>query len=431
MKIIVAILIFSLIILIHELGHFLLAKANNIRVREFTLGLGPTIVGFTKGETKYCLKLFPIGGSCVMDEDLEAEAGDDRAFNNKNVWSRLSVVVAGPVFNFILAFVLSLVVILIIGYDRPIINYVEEGSAAYEAGLLEGDVVKSINGSKMRLSRDVSFYETVNPDITYDMVIEREVSGDTVEENIIIEPKSEKVYRVGINVVSSESTTIDSFLEESAAREAGLEAGDIILEVDGVEVKSSSDVVNTIKNSGGEEILFKVLRDGEELEYKVVADYVTVYSYGFVTDTNYCREKNGVLRAIQYSFYDVGYWIRTTLQSLKLLVTGQVSFENVSGPVGIVNVIGDTYTKSKEDGWLYVFLNMANMAILISANLGVMNLLPIPALDGGRILFFLIEAITRKKLPQKVEGIIHMIGFALLMILMVVVFSNDIIKLLR
>lgn len=428
MNIILAIVIFSLIILFHELGHFLLAKANNIRVNEFTLGLGPTIAGFTKGETKYCLKLFPFGGSCVMDEDVEAEASDTRAFNNKNVWARLSVVVAGPVFNFIMAFILALIVILIIGYDRPIVNYVEENSAAYEAGLVEGDVITRLNGKKVRLSREVSFEQNMNTSATLDLVVERTEDGEVVEKEITIEPLKNEYYQIGI-YISQGSTEINSFGENSVAEAAGLEAGDKILFINETEVTTDQEVVDTIRACEGEELKFKVSRDGEELEFSVTPKYTEVYSHGFVTDTNLCREKNGIFKALQYSVYEVKYWIDTTLQSLKMLITGEVGFDQVSGPVGIVSVIGETYDESKQDGWLYVFLNMTNLAILLSANLGVMNLLPIPALDGGRIIFFLIEGITRRRLPQKVEGIIHMIGFALLMVLMVVVLSNDIIKL--
>ena len=132
---------------------------------------------------------------------------------------------------------------------------------------------------------------------------------------------------------------------------------------------------------------------------------------------------------IRYSFYEVKYWITTTLQSLGKLVTGQLHMNDLSGPVGIVKTIGDTYTESKADGMLYVFLNMINMAILLSANLGVMNLLPLPALDGGRLVFFIIEAIRGKRLDPQKEGMVHYVGLIVLMVLMVVVMGNDIRKL--
>ena len=425
MNIVFAIIIFSLIILFHELGHFLLAKANHIRVSEFTLGLGPTLAGFTKGETKYCIKLLPFGGSCVMDEDVEADAADDRAFNNKSVWARLSVVAAGPVFNFIMAFLLALVIILIMGYDEPRITYVEENGAAAAAGLMEGDQVLRLNGSKVYLSRDISFAQTVYPSEPMELVVAREENGKTVEKEILVAPEKQEFYQIGMYIAEN-STKIDSFTDVSPAREAGLKSGDEILAVNGETVGSDQDIIQKIRGSEGSRLIVTVLRGGAELEISVTPEKVTSYSHGFASDNSASRVKGGFFHALQYSAYELRYWIKTTVQSLRMLLTGQVSFKNVSGPVGIVSVIGDTYNESKKDGALYVFVNMLNLAILLSANLGVMNLLPIPALDGGRILFFLLEIITRRRLPQKVEGMINMIGFSLLMLLMVVVLAHDV-----
>ena len=144
MKIVIAIIIFSLIVIFHELGHFWLAKANGILVNEFSLGLGPTIVGFKRGETKYSLKLFPFGGACMMEgEDGESE--NPRSFQNKSVWARISVVLAGPVFNFILAFVFSFIMITAMGYNSTKIAGVIDGYAADEAGMQDGDTIVKLN----------------------------------------------------------------------------------------------------------------------------------------------------------------------------------------------------------------------------------------------------------------------------------------------
>lgn len=144
---------------------------------------------------------------------------------------------------------------------------------------------------------------------------------------------------------------------------------------------------------------------------------------------NYAREKGNVLENLKYSVYELKYWIWTTLESLKMLVTGKVSANELSGPVGIVKSIGDTYDASRSDGYYYVFLNMVNFSILLSANLGVMNLLPLPALDGGRLVFLIVEAIRRKKIDPEKEGMVHFVGIMLLMGLMVLVMFNDIRKL--
>ena len=162
MKYIIAILIFSLIILFHELGHFLLAKRNGIRVNEFSLGLGPTLVGFTRGETKYSIKLLPFGGACMMEGEDE-ESSDEASFQKKSVWARISVVAAGPVFNFIMAFVFAFILILCVGFDKPVVNDVIEGHPAQEAGIEAGDTIVSMNGKRIHFYREVSLYTFFHP----------------------------------------------------------------------------------------------------------------------------------------------------------------------------------------------------------------------------------------------------------------------------
>ena len=157
MHIIIAILIFGFIIIFHELGHFSIAKACNVRVNEFTLGLGPTLVSFGKGETKYCLKLLPFGGSCVMEGE-DSESDDDRAFNKKPLWQRFLIVFAGPFFNFLLAFILSLIMIGSAGYYSPTIGQVTAGYPAEEAGLAAGDEIVSINGYPIHFYNEISIY---------------------------------------------------------------------------------------------------------------------------------------------------------------------------------------------------------------------------------------------------------------------------------
>ena len=341
MKIVIAIILFSILILFHELGHFLAAKLNGIRVHEFTLGLGPTIIGVKKGDTKYCLKLLPFGGSCVMGEDEESDEPD--AFNNKSVWARISVVAAGPVFNFILAFLFAIVIISCAGYDEPKVQAVTEGFPAEAAGIQPGDMVIKMNNDRIRVYREISLYVNMHQGETVDLVYERDGK------------------RYG--------TTLEPKLDEKSGN----------------------------------------------------------YYLGF--SSNGQRTKGKVIQILKYSLYEVEYWIETTYKSLAMIFRGKVSADDVSGPVGIVSAIGDTYEQSKADGAYYVMLNMMNFAILLSANLGVMNLLPLPALDGGRLMFLLIEAIRRKPVNREKEGMVHFIGFALLMVLMVVVLYNDIRKL--
>lgn len=341
MGIILAILVFGIIVFIHELGHFLLAKANKIRVDEFSLGMGPRLFSFVKGETRYSLKLLPLGGSCMMGED-DVDDMSEGSFNSKSVWARMSVVVAGAVFNFLLALIFSMIVIGYTGYDEPVISGVVEGFPAQEAGLTEGDRIVKMNNKKINIWREISYYNMFHPGETVDLVYER----DGEKRETTITPKKDE--------------------------------------------------------------------DGN-------------YLIGITSPAQY--EKANLLTAVQYGIYEVKFWICTTLESLKMLVTGDVGVDQLSGPVGIVSVVDETYQQSKSYGVIIVIMQMLNIGILLSANLGVMNLLPLPALDGGRLVFMIVEAIRGKRVPPDKEGWVHGIGMILLLALMAFVMFNDVKKL--
>lgn len=343
MNIIVAILLFSVIIIFHELGHFWLAKANGIQVNEFSLGLGPTLVGFTKGETKYSIKLLPFGGACIMEGE-DDDSKNPRAFNNKSVWARMSVVFAGPFFNFIMAFVFAAFIIAFAGYDKPVITGVIEGYAAEAAGLQPGDELIKMNNFKLHSYRDIGMYSFTH-------------AGEPIE----------LTYR----------------------------------------------------------------RDGQKYTCTLTPGYDEEsgrYLYGFTN--NLGRQKTNFGETLLCAVYEVRYWIYTTIQSLKMLFTGGASVNDLAGPVGIVKNIGDVYEEAVTVGGHFIaLLNLLNWGVLLSANLGVMNLLPLPALDGGRLFFLIIEAVRRKRIDPNKEGMVHLVGIVLLLLLMVLVMFNDIRKL--
>lgn len=338
MGIILAILLFSFIIFFHELGHFVLAKKNGVDVEEFAIGMGPAIFSREYHGTWYSIRIFPIGGFCAMGEDNEATDSPGN-FNNKSVWARMSVIAAGPVFNFILAFVFSVILVWMTGYDAPVVGSVDSGSPAAQAGIQEGDTILRMGNKKINIFREISFYNQ---------------------------------YHQG------EETTI-TFLHDGEEKTATLDP-----ELD------------------------------EELGY---------YRFGF--NSSPAREATP-LTALQYGVYEVKFWICTTIDSLKMLVTGQVGVDQLSGPVGIVDVVDDSYQQAKVYGGFAVTAQLLYLAVLLSANLGVMNLLPLPALDGGRLVFLLVEAVRRKRVPPEKEGYVHLAGIVLLMALMVFVMYNDI-----
>ena len=341
MGIVLAIIVFGLIIFVHEMGHFLLAKANKIRVDEFSLGMGPRLFSFVKGETRYSLKLLPIGGSCMMGED-DVDDMSEGSFNSKSVWARISVVAAGAIFNFIFALLCAIIVVSYTGYDEPVISGVVEDFPAEEEGMQAGDRIISLNGKRIHLWREVTYHNMFHPGEEVELVYER----DGKKHEITITPEKDEDGNYLIGVTSPKKYT-----------------------------------------------------------------------------------KPNVFTAIQYGAYEVKFWISTTLEGLKMLVTGSVGLDQLSGPVGIVDVVDDAYQQTKSYGVLIVILQMLNIGLLLSANLGVMNLLPLPALDGGRLVFLVIEAIRGKRVAPNKEGLVHTIGLVLLLILMAFVMFNDVKKL--
>lgn len=345
MSIILIILIFGIIVFFHEFGHFLFAKLNHIAVNEFSIGMGPAIVSFKKKETKYSLRIFPIGGYCMMEGEDE-ESDSENAFSNKPVWVRMLVVVAGPLFNFILAFIFAIILVHFTGCDPATLYYVAPDSAAEEAGIAEGDTILEINGDKIYNYRELLLYMQLN-DASKPVELTM-VTPDGDEYVTVVSPKLDKngEYKLG-----------------------------------------------------------------------VIGGYV---------------ESEGIGTDLKYGALELRYWFKATITSLKMIFTGGVSSDDIMGPVGVGGAFDDVLDEvkeastSKREEIINIILNMLNWCILLSVNLGVMNLLPIPALDGGRLLFLIIEAVRRKKIPQDKEAFVNFIGFVLLIILMIVVFFNDI-----
>lgn len=425
MKIIIAFLIFGLVITFHELGHFLLAKRAGITVTEFSLGMGPRLLSFVRGGTRYSLKLLPIGGSCMMLGEDEL-CDDQGAFNNKNVWARISTIFAGPFFNFILAFLMALIMISIIGYDPARVTTVEENSPAAEAGLMPGDIITEFNGANIVFARDIwskNYFDPITA--TEPVAIEFKRNGEKMETTIT--PELTKNYLLGFYYnPDSTKAEIITISEDYPLYLAGLQVGDVITEINGVKINSGMELNQYIEQNPltNEKITLTYERNGESVTVEVTPKANESVKLGFAYNQGY--EKTSVLGVFRYSFSEVRYWITSTVKSLGQLFTGKVGAEDLGGPVRIVSEIGNAVDSSKEYGFQMVIVNLLNWAILLSANLGVMNLLPIPALDGGRLIFLIIEAFRGKPINRDKEGFVHMIGFVLLMMLMVFVFFNDI-----
>lgn len=357
LRILLAVIVFCIIILLHEFGHFIAAKSCGIYVKEFALGMGPVLLKKKGKETVYSLRLLPIGGFCSMDgenggyeEEIDSLGNviphDDnpRAFNRKPVWQRMIVILAGPAMNLILGFIV---------------------------------VIISLCASK-----------------------------------------------------AIASTTISDFREQPVSSNY-LQVDDRILSIDGTHIFSASDITYKLqssdrKNAAGNLVYdIKVKRNGEtvllrDVEFTTTS---TETSTGVYLDFYvYPLEKNfgNILSAGFSETISTG---RLILMTLVDLVRGKYGLNDLTGPVGVVQLVTESVS--------YGFSTFMSLVSLISINVGVFNLIPIPALDGCRFLFLLIEAIRRKPLKPEVEGIVHFVGFALVMVLMIVVTINDVLRLIR
>ena len=349
MSIILFLIIFLVVVIAHEFGHFIVAKKNGIRVVEFFIGMGPSLFSFQKGETKYSLKLFPVGGACMFEgeDGLEKEKGEisERAFPNAPVWARVATIFAGPLFNFLVAFVMAVILVSVCGITTPEVLSVSEDGRALQAGMQVGDVITKINGKSVHLGGEVTLISQLN------------TKGETL--TITYERNGQEGTAV-----------INPSYDEATGRY-----------------------------------------------------YMGVGIGGYL--------KCNVPQTFEYAFYTMKFYVESTFKSLGMLVTGQLSKDDVSGPVGLVKVVDEVYDSAKVYGAIDVLLNMMEIALLLSVNLGIMNLLPFPALDGGRLVFLLIEAFRGKPIPPEKEGMVHLAGMMALMVLMVLVFFNDITKFFR
>lgn len=378
---IVTILMFLVMVSLHEFGHFITAKLMNFKILEYSIGFGPAILKSKKSEIQYSLRAIPFGGYCKFEgEDEESE--DPRAFSNRPVWQRIIVVAAGGVFNIILGFVLFLI---IVPFSSPIrtnvIESVVPGSYIEEVGILPGDKVVGIDGKKVNFYDDITLYrDEFRAGGEYELIVKRD--GE----------------RLKFSFTPSESVTEYTYTE------------------DGIEVKSS---INGI----AEESDFYRYESGDAIrsEEKIgTTETVTRLIIGFVPKT----EAVTFINVWGEAWNETRFVVKLVYNSLWQMVTGRIGMDQMSGPVGVVSEV-NTVVHSGAGSWL----NILMLTALLTINLGVFNLLPIPALDGGRLMFMLFELITRRRVPPDKEGIVHAIGFALLIGLIIFISYHDILKL--
>jgi regulator of sigma E protease len=330
-SIIIALIVFGILVLFHEFGHFIVAKKSGVKIHEFAIGMGPKIYSYKGYETEYSLRVLPIGGYVRMEGEDE-ESSDPRSFNNKNIFQKISIVFAGPLMNFMLAILLFTIMFMYKGVPGTIIENTIDNLPAQQAGIKEGDKILKINNSS---------------------------------------------------------------------------------------IKNWYDIRKTISSSTTDTIKIHVKRDGDVLEYNITPKYDDGKKMIGIEP----RYEKNIVSSFKYAVKQTFSILGQMIDFLGKAIKGNVSKDEVAGPVGIINVVG----KAADAG----VVNVIFLAAVISINLGLFNLLPVPALDGGRIVFLLIELIRGKKMDPEKEGSIHFIGFVALMLLMVFTIYNDVSRIIK
>ncbi len=348
MGIIIAIIIFGLIVMVHEFGHFICAKLSKVRVLEFSIGMGPKIIQKKKGETMYSLRLLPVGGYCAMEGEDE-DSDDPHSFRSAKLWKRMIILVAGAGMNFVLGFVAIVVMMSMLstvpttqisGFSAIELEdgTLERHSASYDSGLRHDDIFYEIDGTRIFSMLDLNYILSSSPDNVHDVVVKRD---------------GEKMEIDDVKFENANGGTVDFGL-----------------------VQKNKNPITVLRGSGE-------------------------------------------------MFMSMGHIVG---MSLKQLVSGQAKKEDVSGPVGVVTAINET-TQESEDA-KDTFFNLVYMTALITINIGIFNLLPIPGLDGGRLIFCFIELIRRKPVKPEHEGYVHLAGMLLLFGIMIFATYNDIVRLI-
>ena len=335
-----AILIFCVMIFVHELGHFISAKLLGIRVHEFAIGMGPKLISKKKGETLYSVRLLPLGGFCALEGEAQSSA-DEKALSNKPAWVKLIVMAAGSCMNLLLGLVLLFCLYTSVqSVVVPYVASVEAGSPAAACDIQPGDEIIQLNGRRIHIAYDLH-WATEKLDANPATVVVKRENG--TKETLSITPRMQQG-------------------------------------------KTKLGLVMT-------------------------------------------KADNNLLLTAKTAFYETVFYSRVVLESFIDLIRGNISISSMSGPVGIVSEIGGAVSQAQEQG-LAGILSLLQMTVLLTVNLGVFNLLPIPALDGGRIFFVLVEMIRRKPLPPEKEGMVHMIGFVLLILLSIFIAYMDVLRLI-
>jgi regulator of sigma E protease len=417
------IFVLGILIFVHELGHFLMARRIGVRVHTFSLGFGPKLLSFKRGDTEYCVSAIPLGGYVKMagenPEDSRTGAPDE--FLSKTKWQRFQVLVMGPVMNLALAFVVLTFVlyqgadVAIFAEQGAVVGSVVPDTPAERIGLRPGDRIVSVDGRRVNTWDEMSLEILTRGGRT--VLLEFERDGERIEQKVPIDAVG-KYEEGSLGVRPQARTAIVALNSEEPAAEAGLRRGDVVLAVNGNRDIPQQNISDLIKQNEGKPVTFEVEREGRPVTIAVTPRKVgDVVRIGVVFGPEFRTIRPSFPEAMKLSVER--NWENSTLimRTLAGLFTRDTNVRQLMGPVGIASISGDAL----ELGWLPLFSLMA----MISLNLGLLNLMPIPVLDGGHIAILALEGLSRRDFSMKVKEKMLLAGFVLLLMLMVTVIYND------
>jgi regulator of sigma E protease len=417
------IVVIGVLVFVHELGHYLAAKRIGVRVLTFSLGFGPKILGFRKGDTEYCISAIPLGGYVKMagENPEESRSGRGDEFLSKSKWQRFQVLIMGPAMNIVLAVVLMSIVFAQ-GVQMPafqdraaVVGAVRSGSPAEEVGIRPGDLIYRVADREVKTWE--AFYVQIGTRANRDVPLSIIREGQELTVNVTPEPQTR--FEVGeIGVMPDVNPRVTAVESGQPAERAGFRPGDVIVAADGEPITFSSQLIDHVQRHGERPMTIEVQRDGAPVSLTVEAvrreDTLRI---GIGLEDEFVTIDPGPLQAIGLSIQRNIQFSGLIIETVWGLITRQTSPRQLMGPVAIAQLSGE-YAQA---GWISFLTLMAS----ISLNLGLLNLLPIPVLDGGHIFIMMLEGVSRRDFSIRVKEKMLLAGFVLLMLLMVTVIYND------
>jgi len=428
--------ILGFMILIHEFGHYAMAKLLGVRVEQFAIGFGKRLVGFRKGETEYRINILPLGGYVKMsgENPMDARSGDPGEFLSHPRWHRFIIAIAGPTMNILFAIGLLTIVYMVhfehpLYLDKPaVVASVRPDSPASSIGIQAGDRIASIDGIDNPTWEQVSFKEMLNPNQPLAVTIQR--GNRSLQKTLIPDLQISHDGYGSAGWYADEPVVVGNLEPDMPAEKVGIKQGDKIIAMDGKPLPSIESMIESLQQSEDKPVELTAVRDGQTLKFRVQPVLAKTeepgqerYRIGFQGKTEMKVESLPFIQALDHSLEDNKTYAALILQLVQKLIQHKVSIKAFSGPIGIAQDAGQA---AQEKGWT----PLLGLTSGISLNLGILNLLPIPILDGGVILLLFVETLIRRDISLQIKERIYQVAFVFLVLFTVVVIYNDIAKML-